>query len=147
MANPSSLQRNIAALREANQRWNDTKASPEAVEHWLALFHPHGTLTSAAAGSRNNEFTAPRATREGVREYLKGLTGAWAMNYHRMEDYISEGERIVCSGEVSWTHRGTGKRVTTRKIDIWQFDESGKIISFEEFYDTAALAAAATPDE
>ncbi len=146
MPHSEQTQRNIAALREANRLWNESKASPEGVECWVRLFHPQGTLTSAAGGARNAEFTAPRTSREGARAYLNGLTGAWAMNYHHMDNYIAEGDRIVVIGDVSWTHRATGKTVSSRKVDICRFDADGMMIGFEEFYDTAALAAAATPD-
>ncbi len=146
MSHSAKVQRNVATMREANRLWAESKASPAALDYVMGLFDAQVRLTSAADGARHNEFTAPRSTHEGVRAYFEGLIGAWSMNYHRMEDYIAEGDRVVIVGEVSWTNRATGKPMTTRKIDIWQFNDAGKIIAFEEFYDAAALAAAATPD-
>lgn len=134
-------QRNVATLREANRLWHETKGG--SADHWLSLMTEVGQLTSLAGGKPGVEFTRAREKVEGVRAYLKELTDAWSMNNHRIENYIAEGNRVAAYGEVSWTNKKTGKVCVTRKVDIWTFNDSGKIVDFLEMYDTAALIAAA----
>lgn len=136
-------ERNIATLHEANRLWHETKGG--SIDHWLSLIADDGKMSSLAAGRTLVEFSKSRQKREGARAYLTELTAAWSMNFHRIEDYIADGNRVATTGEVSWTNKATGKVCTTKKVDIWTFDDAGKAVDFFEMYDTAALLAAAQP--
>ena len=137
-------ERNVATLREANRLWHESKGT--SIEHWASIAGDNVHIASIADGAPTAEFSRPRLSREDLRGYLTELTRDWSMNYHRMDDYIAQGNRVASSGKISWTHKKTGKTCTTIKVDIWTFDEEGRGIDFLEVYDTAALFAAATPD-
>ena len=64
------------------------------------------------------------------------------MNYHHMNDFIADGDRVAVIGHCSWTNKRTGKVAESAKVDIWRFRD-GKAVEFHEFFDTAAVAAAA----
>ncbi len=138
--------RNVATLREAYRLWADTKAAPEVIDHIMSLFDTQVRLASSVDGARPAEVTPPHATHEGVRAYFEGIIAGWTMNYHRMEDYVAEGDKVVVIGDVSWTNRITGKPMAMRLVDIWQFNDAGKVVAYEEVFDVTAFAAAGTPD-
>jgi len=46
-------------------------------------------------------------------------------------------------GSTAWRHKRTGKVADTPKVDFWRFRD-GKAVEFYEYYDTAAVFAAAS---
>jgi uncharacterized protein len=44
-------------------------------------------------------------------------------------------------GSTAWRNRKTGRDLDTPKADFWVFRD-GKVVDFQEFYDTAALMTA-----
>ena len=66
------------------------------------------------------------------------------MVHYSTNEFIAEGERVAVRGSTAWKNRKTGRVVDTPKADFWTF-RNGKAVEFHEFYDTAALIAAAKP--
>jgi ketosteroid isomerase-like protein len=66
------------------------------------------------------------------------------MIHYTTDDIIAQGDHVAMRGSTAWRNRKTGKVVDTPKADFWTFRD-GKVVEFHEFYDTAALFAAATP--
>jgi hypothetical protein len=139
MANESD---NVAILKNAYQRWHDSKAG--SVDHWLNLMTDDVQFRSLAAGAAEMQFTRPSCCKDDVKQYFTGLTSEWEMIYYRVDEYIAQGDRVVALAQVSFRHENTGKTLVTPKADFHRFRD-GKICEFFEFYDTAsALATAAS---
>jgi ketosteroid isomerase-like protein len=137
----SDEQSNVAILQDAYQRWHDSKAG--SVDHWLHLMTDDVKFRSLANGASAMQFTRFSSCKDEVKQYFAGLTTEWSMNYYRVSEYITDGDRVVALGEVSFTHRKTGKTLITPKADVHRFRD-GKICEFFEFYDTAQALSVAT---
>ena len=63
------------------------------------------------------------------------------MNFYQINEYVAQGGRVVALGEVSFTHKRTGKTATIPKVDVFMLD-NGKITQFMEHFDTKTLLEA-----
>ena len=133
---------NVARLKDAYQRWHDSKAG--SVDHWLNLMTDDVKFRSLAAGAIELQFTRDSSNKDEVKRYFAGLTSEWEMIYYRVDEYIAQGDRVVALGQVSFKHKKTGKIFVTPKADFHKFRD-GKVCEFFEFYDTANAIATATP--
>jgi uncharacterized protein len=133
---------NLAKLRDAYRAWHTTKG--KSVESWMELFADNVRLRSLAEGRDGAAFTQEVRSKAEVERYFKGLLGDWQMIHYTTDDFIVDGDRIAVRGSTAWTNRKTGRTVDTRKADFVTFKD-GKIVEFEEFYDTAGLLAALEP--
>ena len=132
----------VAILKDAYAQWVAAQGSDS--ECWMNIIADDVTLGSLAEGSPEVPFTARRIDKSGVRAYLDDLMRDWEMISHSMNDFIAQDDRVAVIGRAIWRNKGTGKIADTRKVDIWRF-QGGKVIDFEEYYDTARLISAATP--
>jgi hypothetical protein len=137
MATPSD---NLAKLKAAYQTWHDTKGG--SVKHWLDLMTDDVRGYSLAAGAPGAEFTASINSKGEFERYFQGLLADWEMIYYKTEEFLVDGDSIAMRGSTSWRHRKTGRVVKTPKADFVTFRD-GKVVELHEFYDTAALMAAA----
>ena len=136
-----SIETNVALLKDAYQRWHDTKAG--SVDHWLNLMTDDVQFRSLAAGAVEMQFTRPSCCKDDVKQYFAGLTNEWEMIYYRVDEYIAQADRVVALCQVSFRHKKTGNTLVTPKADFHKFRD-GKICEFFEFYDTAQALATAT---
>ncbi len=81
---------------------------------------------------------------DDVRAYFRDLYQDWEMERYDVTEYVAQDDRVIVLGEVAFRHKLTGRHVETKKADIWRL-EGGRIMEFFEFFDTAAIEAAATP--
>ncbi len=132
--------KNLAKLRDAYRAWHETKG--KSVDSWMELFADNVRLRSLAEGRAGALFTQEVRSKAEVERYFKGLLGDWQMIHYTTDDFIVDGDRIAMRGSTAWTNRKTGRTIETRKADFVTFRD-GKIVEFEEFYDTAGLMAAA----
>jgi ketosteroid isomerase-like protein len=133
---------NVAVLKEAYRRWNDTRGA--SVDHWLDLMTDDVTFRSLTEGAKAMEFTRHSSSKDDVKGYFAGLAADWQMNFYRVEEYIAQGDRVVALCEISFSHKKTGKTLETPKADVVRF-RSGKICEFFELFDTARALSVATP--
>lgn len=131
---------NVAELRRRYAAWHDCKGTDADV--WLDLLADDMHLWSICGGAPGAEFSAECSCREDAARYLSMLSEAWEMQYYETDEYISDGDRVVVLGRTAWRSKTTGKLADTRKADIWHFRD-GRAVSFAEFYDSAAVFAAA----
>lgn len=131
---------NSEILMEAYGRWDACKGCD--IELWHEYIHDDLVLHSMAEGQHGLDFSAPRNGREELRGYLKELTNLFEMEHWTLKETISQGDRVVGLGVTAWTCRTTGKRVETPVAVVCTFRD-GKICEYHEFYDSAAVAAAA----
>ncbi len=130
---------NVAILKDAYQRWHDSKGA--SVDHWMSLMTDDINFRSLAQGAAPMTFTRAASSKEAVRQYFSGLATDWEMIYFRTNEFIAQNDRLVVLGDVSFRFRKTGKVACTPKADIHRFRD-GKICEFFEFYDTASAASA-----
>ncbi|MFO0994724.1 MAG: nuclear transport factor 2 family protein [Hyphomicrobiales bacterium] len=141
---PSTAEeRNIAVLKCAYAAWDASKGADRTV--WTQLVAPAFLMHSLAQGVPPLEFTARICCPADLERYFEGLARDWSMNFFRIDRYVAQGSMVVAIGECSFTHRRTGKTVTTPKLDAFKF-LNGEIVEVSELYDTALVMAAATPD-
>lgn len=135
-----NAQTHAAKLREAYTAWNASKGADLSM--WDQYTTDDLRLCSIGRGKYGLEFSCTRHGRAEMHAYLKALTDAFEMQHWTLQDTISEGDRVVGIGTTAWTHKTTGKRVETPVVVICRFRD-GLVCEYEEFYDTAAVAAAA----
>jgi len=123
---------NVARLKEAYAAWHESKRDSRV---WIDLLADTVAWGSIADGRPGMNFTSPRATKAEVIEYFAGLAKDWSMEFYHINEYVAQAGRVVALGEISWTHRRTGKTATMPKVDVWLF-EDGKVTQFMEHYDT-----------
>ena len=138
----ASTSDNVAKLKHAYVQWNKSKGG--SVQAWLDLMVDDVKCFSLAGGGPGAEFTARIHSKKDFERYFRDLLADWEMIHYTTEDIIAEGNHVAMRGSTAWKNRKTGKKVETPKADFWTFRD-GKVVEFHEFYDTAALIAAATP--
>ncbi|MEM1382702.1 MAG: nuclear transport factor 2 family protein [Pseudomonadota bacterium] len=131
----------ISLLRTCYARWNETRG--ESIADWQAILAPDFTLQSPGDGRPGLEFAKDCQGAEELALYFQDLSREWQMEYYRIDDFVGDGTKVVAIGVCGWTHRRTGKRVDTRKIDVWTFRD-GKATELYEMFDTEAVIAAAS---
>ena len=135
--------RNTEILRKAYALWDETKGG--SVDHWLSVIADELNFASLAQGRPDAvAFTKARHTREGVADYLSDLTAGWEMIDYAIDHFVAQGDRVVAIGRTAWRNKATTKVVDTPKVDVWRFNDDGMAIEFFEYYDTAAIIAAAS---
>ena len=139
MGSPSE---NVAKLKAAYRQWHESKGS--SVKAWLDIMTDDVKCYSLAAGAPGAEFTAAIKSKKDFERYFRGLLADWEMLHYSTDHFVSEGESVAVRGSTAWRNRKTGRAVDTPKADFWTFRD-GKVVEFHEFYDTAALIAAAAP--
>lgn len=130
---------NVAIIKDAYQRWNDSKGA--SVDHWMNLMTDDIRFGSLAGGAEPMTFTRASSSKNEVRGYFSGLSDNWEMIYYRVNEIITQNDRVVALCEVSFRNKRTGKLAGGPKADVHRIRD-GKICEFFEYYDTAALAAA-----
>ena len=133
---------NVALLKKAYQRWHRSKGRNPAI--WLDLVGAKIKMRSLAAGGSGAPFTGAVQTKADVQRYFDGLLADWEMISYKTSQFIAQGNRVAVLGSTAWRNRRTGNILDTPKADFWEL-RNGRIVAMREFYDTAALVAAATP--
>jgi ketosteroid isomerase-like protein len=133
---------NVAQLAAGYRQWHESKGA--SVKVWLDLMVDDVRCYSLAGGAPGAEFTAAIHSKKDFERYFNDLLADWEMIHYTTDDIIAQGDHVAMRGSTAWRNRKTGKVVDTPKADFWTFRD-GKVVEFHEFYDTAALFAAATP--
>ena len=131
---------NAGRMREAWSRWDACKGADLSI--WEEFMTEDVRLFSLADGQGPFTFLAPRKGLGEVQTYLKGLTDTFAMERWQIDETISEGDRVVGIGSTAWTHRETGKTFDTPVVIVTRWRD-GQIYEYQEYYDTAMVAACA----
>ena len=83
-------------------------------------------------------FIGPDAVVENV---FMVIGAAWDGYMLKVDRLIDGGDTIVGVGTYTGTFRATGKSMTARVTHVWDMKD-GKVVQFEQFTDTALVAAA-----
>jgi len=134
---------NKAILKAVYQQWHDTRGG--SVEQIMQVCDDCISFGSIAEGAAPASFTARVAGKQNLHAYFGGLLNEWSMQHYTVHDMVAEGDRVVVISTTAWTNKATGKTVETPKVDVWRFND-GRATEFYEYFDTARMFAAATPD-
>lgn len=140
MSDPSA---NKAALEDLYRCWHETRGG--CVEKVIDFCDDNISFGSLAEGADPAAFTARVNGKQDLHNYFDGLTKQWSMEHYTVHNMIAEGDRVVVIATTAWTNKATGKPVETPKVDVWRFKD-GRAVDFYEYFDTARMFAAATPD-
>ena len=132
---------NLAVLTGAYERWHSTKGGN--VDEILDMFDDEVEMHSALSADVPDEVSGVHVSREQAAAYFEGLLRDWDMQFYNVDRYIvgEGGDEIVMVGHCAWRNKATGKVVDMPKIDIHTF-RNGKVVRFQESYDTLGLARA-----
>ena len=133
----SQEETHVSLLREAYQKWHDTKAG--SADHWLALMTDDVRFGSLASGAAKMEFTRTSSCKEEVKQYFSQLTSQWEMIHYTIREYIAQGDRVVALGNCTFRHKQTGKILDTPKADFHRFAAERFVISSNFRYCTSHL--------
>jgi len=136
-----AAQSNLAALQSAYGNWNGTRGGN--VEEIIDLFDEDIEMHSALGGDVPSSVAGSHITRAQARDYFEGLLRDWEMLSYEVDRYVvgEDGAEIVMVGRCAFRNKATGRIVDTPKIDVCTFRD-GKIVRFQESYDTLGFAQA-----
>lgn len=78
---------------------------------------------------------------DGVRKFFDTVAAELQPIFQNILFCLSDGDQVAVGGAEAYHVKRTGRRYDTRWIHLYTFRD-GKIVRFEEFADTAAIAAA-----
>ena len=136
----SETARNVELLKDAYQRWHDSKGG--SVDHFMGMVADDVAFGSIARGKAPLAFTQPVSNKVELRRYFDGLLGDFSMIHYTAHDYVADGDIVFVRCTTSWKNKKTGKSFETPKADFWRFRD-GKVVEFYEFFDTAQVMASA----
>ncbi len=87
------------------------------------------------------DFTGERNGREAVGEFFSILYESEDYSKFEPTDFISKDEKVVVLGSSAATVKSTGRNAETDWVHVFTIND-GKITSFQEYYDSAAIERA-----
>ncbi len=84
---------------------------------------------------------APRRGRQGVAEFF-GVIGAWQVEDFQVLDLIGSGRQVAAEMRAAFVLPG-GRRLADEEMHLWTFDDSGQVVRFRHYVDTAKHMAVA----
>ena len=115
-----------------------TKVESGDVPGGLALIADDCAWTEMESFGSAGVYVGPEAVRDNIFVRIGGEWDNFAMT---VDDVIGDGDRAVGVGTYSGTCKATGKPFAARVVHLFE-TRDGKIVSFEQFADTLAIAAA-----
>ena len=137
---PTSLP--VEQLRAAYAEWSDSGGM--VFDRFLALIGDDAAIGSVLDRHSPAPPAAPARGPEGARAFISALTDTCEILQHVTGQMVSQGDTIVWIGQCRLRNRATGAEFDTPLIDVWRFDEAGKVASFYEMSDSLAFVAATT---
>ena len=140
-----SAEANLATLQGAYARWHETKGG--SADELLDMFDDEVEMLSALSADVPHEVSGVHMHRAEAAQYFEGLARDWEMIFYHVDRFIVGEEdangdnEIVMVGRCSWKNRNTGITLDVPKIDVHSF-KGGKVVRFQESYDTLAFARA-----
>ena len=131
---------NVAVLKEAYRRWNDSRGG--SVDHWMSICAENIAFGSLIQGAAPKvAYMTGYNARDELGRYFEGLARDWEMIEYKVNHLVAQQDRVVMLGHCAWRNKNTGKVVSTPKADSWRF-ANGKAVEYYEYFDTAQVIAA-----
>ena len=89
----------------------------------------------------NVPYTGARSGHAGAAEFFALLAQCEDVLQFEPRDFIAQGDQVVVRGQYAGRVKETGREFSTYFIHIFTVRD-GKIVNFDEYTDTAAIAAA-----
>ena len=112
--------------------------SEENGKNLLAALAPDATWTEAAGFPYAGTYTGPEAI---IANVFQRLAKEWIGYSAKVHTYLADGDRVAAFGVYSGTYRATGKAMTATFAHLYRLKD-GKIISMEQYVDSAMVRAA-----
>ncbi|CAN5122925.1 hypothetical protein BH10PSE7_BH10PSE7_31370 [soil metagenome] len=132
---------NLRTMKKLYAGWIGTKGG--TAESVIAELAPKVSWGSLSAGAGPVAFTKMRKSREEAAAYFRELAENITILEYKIDEYVAAGAFVLALGHGKFIYKPTGKTIETPKADLWRFSR-GKITEFYEYYDTAAVMAAAS---
>ena len=104
----------------------------------LALIADDCAWTEMETFGHAGVYVGPDAVRDNI---FMRIGAEWAPFGLEVDEVLDAGSSVVGVGTYSGTCNDTGKSFSARVVHVFRVSD-GKIVSFEQFTDTAAIAAA-----
>jgi uncharacterized protein len=130
----------VEQLRAAYAEWSASCGASS--DPFIALMSEHAVVDSVLGRHSGDPLAQTFRGPDGAREFIAALTGPWEILDHETERMVAEGNTIVWIGTCRLRNRATGAELETPLVDIWRFDDEGKVSSFYEMCDSLAFAQA-----
>ena len=131
---------NVAVLKEAYRRWNDSRGG--SVDHWMSICAENISFGSLIQGAAPKvAYMTGYNARDELGRYFEGLARDWEMIEYKVNHLVAQQDRVVMLGHCAWRNKHSGKVVSTPKADSWRF-ANGKAVEYYEYFDTAQVIAA-----
>ncbi len=130
-------EQNKALVRQAYDNFKTGR-----IDKLLSLMSPDVTWTLPEV--RGVPFGGRVCGLASVGEFFVMVNTFQANHHFEIPTLIAEGDKVVALGSYSWQLRATKKEFNSDFAHVWTF-RSGKVVTFQEYTDTAALAHAYQP--
>ena len=130
---------NLEILKGAYARWAESKGGTAA--EILDMFAADVEMVSVLGADIPDAVAGVHLGRAGATEYFDGLLRDWTMEHWEVQQYVDGGDVIAVVSRCAWKNKATGRVVDTPKIDVHTFRD-GKVVRFQEAYDTLGFARA-----
>jgi ketosteroid isomerase-like protein len=130
-------------LRSVYRRWIASGGTDP--DPWLELMADEFHVRTLSNGAGGVEFSRACFCKADLSAYFIGLMGDWDMLDYRVDEVITEGDKILVLLHSTWRNVRTGKLVEGPALDAWRFKD-GRAVEKFEFSNSAAWIAAATAD-
>ncbi|KQM96566.1 nuclear transport factor 2 family protein [Sphingomonas sp. Leaf25] len=117
-------------------------SSEENGANLKAALAPHATWTEAAGFPYAGTYVGYDAIVAGV---FHRLGTEWEGYKAEVHTYLEDGDRVAAFGVYSGTYRATGKAMTATFAHLYRL-EGGRIVTMEQYVDSATVMAALSPD-
>jgi uncharacterized protein len=109
------------------------------IDGLLSLFSDDIEWTTPTVNGAS--FTGKRNGREAVAEFFSQLNENEEFTNFEPREFIAQGDRVVVLGTSAATVKSTGRTAETEWVHIFTVRD-GKVTSFQEFFDSAAIERA-----
>jgi len=92
--------------------------------------------------SDGNPYIGPDRILDGV---FSRLGGEWEDFTAHPEEFLAQGDTVVVIGRYTGTYKSTGRPLDAQVVHVYRLRD-GKVISFQQFSDTAQFARVMSPD-
>lgn len=130
----------LPRIRALYDEWSRSRGNN--VDAWMDLLAEDVRMRSLPDGGQGLEFTRHGEGKEAVLRYIAGLAEEWEMLDYTVEHFVAQDDHVVMLGRCTHRNRRTEKVVDTPKADVLRVRD-GKIVEFQEFFDTARVSAGA----
>lgn len=127
------------------------QANVQVVQEAYAAFQRGDIQAILSSLSENVEWTAPGVEpvagtyrgRDGVANFFQKVKDTVEFSAFEPREYVAQGDRVIALGSYKARASATGKAYDADWVMSFTFRD-GKVVKFQEFTDTAVIAAALT---